>query len=152
MVQLLSWVKHEPTDFIVVFGLDGSGKTTFLYKYPALNRRGNAACLGLICMVRAIPDDHHCHGHAHARNELHRTLRDYADAFGNAPLLVLGTMIDLPRAVSKEELISVLDLDLIQERQWHVEMVSIKNESRKLRELPWFQWIQGAMKQISSNP
>lgn len=136
---------------IIIAGVSGTGRTTVLYKLkdggdvitiPTVGfhmetvKHGRDSCImfevgdqdkhrpfwrewwqsveGLIFVVDSTEKNFE-----ETTEELQFRLQD--DKLSSAPLLILANKQDLPNALSTTKLIQALELDLIKDRQWHVQ-------------------------------
>lgn len=70
-----------------------------------------------------------------ATQELHRVLED--PAMKDAILLVFANKKDLPNAIDVKELISILKLDSMNNRQWYVQSLCATSSDGLLEGLDW---------------
>ncbi|VEL07377.1 unnamed protein product [Protopolystoma xenopodis] len=142
--RILDWIKglfwKEEMELTIV-GLQYSGKTTFLGEYHddmiptvGFNMRkvvkGNVWDIGGQPRFRTDPDKLEA-----ARNELHNLL-DRSQLMG-IPVLVLGNKRDLPGALAENELISVLNLGAITDREICCYSISCKERENIDITLQW---------------
>lgn len=136
---------------IIIAGVSGTGRTTVLYKLKdggdvttihtvgfhmeTVKHRGNSCIMfevgdqdkhrpfwrewwqtveGLIFVIDSTEDNFE-----ETEEELQFRFKD--DKLSAAPLLVLANKQDLPGALSTNELVKTLQLDLIKHRPWHIQ-------------------------------
>ncbi|KAL7414271.1 ARF/SAR, partial [Mrakia frigida] len=106
---------------ILMVGLDASGKTTILYKLklgetvttlPTIDFQG---CEGVIFVVDSSDRERM----DEAKRELMLMMNE--DELRNAVLLVLANKQDLPNAISASEVVRLLGLPELRNREWYIQ-------------------------------